>query len=108
MVFGGPSEVAGELRAAQAPLVRDLLRLHDDLGRMRRAAGERGEYLRLVQESLLGTLARNGIEAFAPAPGEPFDSTVHAASGIAPHRRSGARPGRCRGPQGRFRGTPAR
>jgi molecular chaperone GrpE (heat shock protein) len=75
---------AGELRSAQLPLVRDLLRLHDDVGRMREAAGESGEDLRLVQESLVDTLARNGVEAIAPEIGEPFDSRLHSAAGIEP------------------------
>lgn len=73
---------AGELRAAQLPLVRDLLRLHDDLARMRVAASEADGDLRVVQESLSDTLARNGIEAYAPAPGEPFDPRLHSAAGV--------------------------
>lgn len=73
---------AGELRAAQAPLVRDLLRLHDDLGRMREAAGEGEDDLRVVQESLVDTLARNGIEAFRPGSGEPLDPALHSVAGI--------------------------
>jgi molecular chaperone GrpE (heat shock protein) len=75
---------AGELRSAQLPLVRDLLRLHDDLGRMREAAGESGEDLRLVHESLVDTLARNGVEAIAPRAGEPFDPRLHSAAGTEP------------------------
>jgi molecular chaperone GrpE len=75
---------AGELRNAQLPLVRDLLRLHDDVGRMRDATGEpdgESDDLRLVQESLLDVLARNGVEPFAPGEGEPFDPRLHAAAG---------------------------
>ncbi|HET8863592.1 MAG TPA: nucleotide exchange factor GrpE [Solirubrobacterales bacterium] len=78
---------AGELRNAQLPLLRDLLRLHDDVGRMRDAAeGSDGDTddLRLVQESLLDILARNGVEPFAPGHGEPFDSRLHAAAGTEP------------------------
>jgi len=75
---------AGELRSAQLPLVRDLLRLHDDVGRMREAAGESAEDLRLVQESLVDTLARNGVEAIAPETGEPFDPQLHSAAGVEP------------------------
>lgn len=73
---------AGELRSAQLPLVRDLLRLYDDVGRMRGAAGEDGDDLRLVQDSLVDTLARNGIEMFGPEQGEPFDSRLHSAAGV--------------------------
>jgi molecular chaperone GrpE (heat shock protein) len=75
---------AGELRSAQLPLVRDLLRLHDDVGRMREAAGESAEDLRLVQDSLVDTFARNGVEAIAPETGEPFDPQLHSAAGVEP------------------------
>lgn len=76
----------GELRSAQAPLVRDLLRLHDDVGRMREAlggAGQDGDLL-LVEQSLLEILERNGAEPFAPEHGEPFDAQLHAAVGVEP------------------------
>lgn len=72
---------AGELRNAQLPLIRDLLRLHDDVGRMREAS-EDDRDLRLVQEGLSDALARNGVEAFAPDGGEPFDPRLHAAAGV--------------------------
>lgn len=75
---------AGELRNAQLPLVRDLIRLHDDVGRMRDAAGEGDGDLRVVRESLLDTLARNGVEGYAPEHGEGFDSRLHAAMGTEP------------------------
>jgi molecular chaperone GrpE (heat shock protein) len=75
---------AGELRNAQLPLIRDLVRLHDDVGRMRDAAGEHDDDLRVVQESLLDTLARNGVEAYAPDRGEAFDPRLHAAAGTEP------------------------
>ncbi len=75
---------AGELRSAQLPLIRDLLRMHDDVGRMRAAAGESSEDLRLVQESLLDTFARNGVLAISPEAGEPFDPRLHNAVGTEP------------------------
>lgn len=75
---------AGELRNAQLPLIRDLLRLHDDVGRMREAAGESEHDLRLVQDGLSDTLARNGVEAFSPGHGDPFDPRFHAAAGVEP------------------------
>lgn len=75
---------AGELRNAQLPLIRDLVRLHDDVGRMRDAAGEHDDDLRVVQESLLDTLVRNGVEAYAPEQGEAFDPRLHAAAGTEP------------------------
>lgn len=74
----------GELRSAQAPLVRDLLRLHDDVGRMREALGEQDGDLLLVAQSLLEILERNGVEQFAPERGEPFDAQLHAAVGSEP------------------------
>jgi molecular chaperone GrpE (heat shock protein) len=75
---------AGELRNAQLPLVRDLVRLHDDVGRMRDTVGEHDDDLRVVQESLLDILARNGVEAYAPEHGEEFDPRMHAAAGTEP------------------------
>lgn len=75
---------AGELRNAQLPLIRDLVRLHDDVGRMREAAGENGDDLRVAQESLIDTLARNGVEVYAPGHGEVFDPRLHAAAGTEP------------------------
>lgn len=73
---------AGELRNAQLPLVRDLLRLHDDVGRVRSATGEEDHDLRIVHEGLIDTLVRNGIQSFAPEPGEAFDPQMHTASGV--------------------------
>jgi len=75
---------AGELRSAQLPLVRDLLRLHDDVGRMRDAVGEADHDLRIVQESLVDTLVRSGIQPFAPESGEIFDPRLHTAAGVEP------------------------
>jgi molecular chaperone GrpE (heat shock protein) len=72
---------AGELRNAQLPLIRDLLRLHDDVGRMREAC-ESDHDLRLVQEGLADALARNGVESYAPDSGEGFDPRLHAAAGV--------------------------
>lgn len=75
---------AGELRSAQTPLVRDLLRLHDDIGRMREALGEQDGDLLILEQSLLEILERNGVELFAPERGEPFDPQLHAAAGSEP------------------------
>jgi molecular chaperone GrpE len=72
---------AGELRSAQMPLVRDLIRLSDDLERMRSVAVESASDLAVIHESLLDILARNGIEVFSPPPGERFDPRVHSVSG---------------------------
>jgi molecular chaperone GrpE len=72
---------AGELRGAMLPLVRDLLRLHDDIGRIAGEA-ERVEDLELMQASLLDALARNGILAVRPAVGEQFDPKRHSVAGV--------------------------
>lgn len=71
----------GELRAATLPLVRDLLRLHDDIGRLA-TDREEAEDLDVVKVSLLDALARNGITTFQPAPGEQFDPKQHSIVGI--------------------------
>jgi molecular chaperone GrpE (heat shock protein) len=68
---------AGELRSAQLPLVRDILRLYDDVGRMRDGAEEDGD-LRIVRETLVDTLVRNGVVPFEPDRGDDFDSHTHS------------------------------
>jgi molecular chaperone GrpE len=75
---------AGELRNAQLPLVRGLIRLADDLERMRGAAAESADDLTMVRESLLDVLARNGIQTFGAEDGEPFDPRLHSAVGVEP------------------------
>jgi molecular chaperone GrpE len=72
---------AGELRSAQLPLVRDVLRLYDDVGRMRDGAEEEGD-LRIVWEALADTLVRNGVVPFEPDPGDEFDSHTHSVAGV--------------------------
>jgi molecular chaperone GrpE (heat shock protein) len=73
----------GEVRAAQLPLVRDVLRLHDDLGRLVDAAeGDSRKDLEIVRASLLDTLARNGITPFEGEAGEPFDSRRQSVAGV--------------------------
>jgi molecular chaperone GrpE (heat shock protein) len=73
---------AGELRGAQLPLVRDLIRLCDDVERMHAVAGESAGDLTLVEKGLLDILARNGIEKFGVEQGEAFDPQLHAAAGV--------------------------
>ena len=72
---------AGELRAATLPLVRDLLRLHDDIGKLT-AGQEDTQDLDLVKVSLLDALARNGITTFQPELGEQFDPKQHSVAGV--------------------------
>jgi molecular chaperone GrpE len=72
---------AGELRAGLLPLVRDLLRLYDDVGRIASGA-ERGEDLELIRVSLLDALDRNGIVPVSAAEGEPFDPKRHSVTKV--------------------------
>lgn len=72
---------AGELRSAQLPLVRDLLRLHDDAGRMREGA-EDDRDLAVVQSGLADALARNGVIAFEPDHGVEVEPRVHSVAAI--------------------------
>jgi molecular chaperone GrpE len=86
------SAAAGD--RAKANLVRELLTVVDNLERALAAAG-RGEGnlqegVQLVHSSLVGVLARTGVEAFDPA-GEPFDPTVHEA--LSTRQQDGAEPG---------------
>lgn len=75
---------AGELRNAQMPLVRDLIRLCDDLERMRAVATDSADDLAMVQESLLDILRRNGVQRLEPEQGERFDPRAHSAAGAEP------------------------
>jgi molecular chaperone GrpE (heat shock protein) len=72
---------AGELRSAQLALVRDVLRLYDDVGRMRDSAEEEGD-LRIVRETLADALVRNGVVPFEPDRGDDFDSHTHSVVGV--------------------------
>ncbi len=78
---------AGELREAQLPLIRDLIRLTDDLERMRAVATDSAADLTMVQETLIDVLARNGVQGFGEEQGEPFDSRLHTAAGTEPTER---------------------
>lgn len=78
---------AGELREAQLPFVRDLIRLCDDLERMLAVASESAADLTMVRESLIDVLARNGVQRFGPEQGEPFDPQLHTAAGTDPTDR---------------------
>ena len=73
----------GELEAAQAPLLRDLLRLHDHVVRLAEHASDPAD-LRLVEGQLVELLARQGIARELPEPGTAFDATHHAGVGRAP------------------------
>jgi molecular chaperone GrpE (heat shock protein) len=74
---------AGELRTAISPLIRDLLRLHDDVGRLVEASTDESKRdLNVVQVSLLDVLVRAGIMSFEPDLDAQFDPKLHNAAGI--------------------------
>jgi molecular chaperone GrpE (heat shock protein) len=74
---------AGELRTAISPLIRDLLRLHDDVGRLAQASTDQSKHdLDVVQVSLLDVLVRAGITSFEPDLGAQFDPKLHNAAGV--------------------------
>jgi len=75
---------AGELRNAQLPLLRDLMRLCDNLERMLAVADGAGDDLALVHEGLLDLLDRNGIQRFGAEREERFDPRLHTAAGVDP------------------------
>jgi molecular chaperone GrpE (heat shock protein) len=68
---------AGELFQAQAPLLRDLVRLHDDVERLEAGGGDAAADLALVRQQLLQVLDRAGVRRYEVAAGEPFDGTRH-------------------------------
>jgi molecular chaperone GrpE (heat shock protein) len=74
---------AGELRTAISPLIRDLLRLHDDVGRLAEASTDESKRdLDVVHVSLLDVLARTGITSFEPELDAQFDPKLHNAAGV--------------------------
>ncbi|MDX6720567.1 MAG: molecular chaperone GrpE [Solirubrobacteraceae bacterium] len=74
----------GELVRAQLPLVRDIIRVQDDLGRVLEAAGEStaAADLEMARDSILDALARNGIEPSHVAADDPLDPRRHKVVGI--------------------------
>jgi molecular chaperone GrpE len=77
----------GELRKAQQPFVRDVLRVHDDVAQMLAATAAddgAGRDLDIVKSALVDALARNGIEPVACEPGDAFDPRAHKVAGVRP------------------------
>lgn len=78
------NELEQSRRFAAQPLASELLPVLDNIERALAAADSGNnaaallDGIRLVQQQMLGTLARHGIEPIA-ALGEPFDPTVHEA-----------------------------
>jgi molecular chaperone GrpE (heat shock protein) len=76
---------AGELASVTLPLVRDVVRLHDEVIALTDAAApEARADLGLVRSRLLDTLARWGLAPFAPEVGDRLDPTVHEGVGAVP------------------------
>lgn len=73
---------AGELHAAQAPLLRDVVRLYEHVARLEEAGG--GNDLTLVRDQVVQVLARAGVELLEPALGDRFDPARHDAVARTP------------------------
>ena len=67
--------------------MRDLLRLHDDVGRLAEASAQEPKRdLDVVRVSLLDVLARAGIMSFEPEADTQFDPKLHNATGVVATR----------------------
>jgi molecular chaperone GrpE (heat shock protein) len=73
----------GELQSAMLPLLRDLMRLLDDLEQILQNDPEARD-LDFVRGAIEDILSRHGICGFTPKQHDPFDSTIHAAIGTVP------------------------
>ncbi|QYG91331.1 nucleotide exchange factor GrpE [Iamia sp. SCSIO 61187] len=73
---------AGELASATRPMLRDLVRLSDEVAQLTSACHpEARADLELVGSRLIDTLARWGLTPFTPAVGDPLDATRHQGVG---------------------------
>lgn len=73
---------AGELASATLPMIRDLVRLHDEVTQLASASHPEAQAdLQLVGSRLLDTLARWGLAPFSPAAGDPLDASRHQGVG---------------------------
>jgi molecular chaperone GrpE (heat shock protein) len=73
---------AGELATATLPMIRDLVRLHDEVAQLTSASHPEAQAdLQLVVSRLLDTLARWGLTPFEPATGEKLDARQHQGVG---------------------------
>jgi molecular chaperone GrpE (heat shock protein) len=77
---------SGELRGALMPLVRDLIRLNDNIGQLLQGdsddRGDGSEALEIVLVALLDALARNGVTSFMPEVGDQFEPKLHSVAGV--------------------------
>lgn len=75
---------AGELRQAMSPMLRSLVRHHDNVAKMEESVVDNdGEShaLRDVRAGLLNVLSIAGVESFDVGPDEPFDASRHQGVG---------------------------
>ncbi len=73
---------AGELASVTLPLLRDVVRLHDEVEQLTSAAAPEAQAdLALVRARLLDTLGRWGLTSFAPEAGDALDATRHNGVG---------------------------
>jgi molecular chaperone GrpE (heat shock protein) len=82
---------AGEIREAVEPVLRDLIRLHDDLEKSARAWAAKGvcesgaaAEFGIFADVAADTLARYGVEKFTVEPGSPFQIQEHRALAALP------------------------
>jgi molecular chaperone GrpE (heat shock protein) len=76
---------AGIGRELLEPVIADLIRLHDQLGREATRRGEAGQddqMLRSFADDVTEILDRCGIETFHAKPGDPFDRERHSPVGL--------------------------
>ncbi|MBI5169532.1 MAG: nucleotide exchange factor GrpE [Candidatus Eisenbacteria bacterium] len=78
----------GELIQAMMPVLRDLVRLYDDLDQVAARYAERGESAArdfgLFRDTVQDVLYRQGVEPYTAAPGDPFDARLHRAYKVVP------------------------
>jgi molecular chaperone GrpE (heat shock protein) len=65
---------SGEIAGATAPMIRDLVALHDDLVKLVPATNDD---LDIARQRILAVLARWGVERYEPTVGERFDAARH-------------------------------
>lgn len=68
----------GDLRAALNPMVRDIIRVYDDVIRLASLDEEQPSHLGIVASLLIDTLSRWDVVAYTPEMGDDFDTTLHS------------------------------
>lgn len=83
---------AGEIWQALAPVLRDLIRLYDDLEQtaqryedpLEQEAKEAGREFQSFRDTIEDILYRHGVERYLAAEGTPFNSKEQRALGVVP------------------------